>query len=146
MNASSPFRSLKEYSELEYLLLGDLRDLLEHPLDEDNCRWLTAVLDALFEMLPQEFELEEREGYLEDLSAQHPEYSTEVERLRAEHATLYQRLGQLRNKVAWQAPFAVIAEQVRRDLRDWIHTLVAHNRHEQRLVQNSLNIDTGGGD
>ena len=60
---------LEEYSTLEYILLGDLRDLLYEPPDEETCRWLLAVLDALLETLPREFDLKQQDGYLMEVLA-----------------------------------------------------------------------------
>ena len=33
-------RLLEQYTSLEYILLGDLRDLLEEPPDDESRRWL----------------------------------------------------------------------------------------------------------
>ncbi len=43
-------------SVLEYLLIGDLRDLLEETPDNETRRWLLAVLEELLNLLPNEFE------------------------------------------------------------------------------------------
>ncbi|MCA9032679.1 MAG: hypothetical protein KDA66_17810, partial [Planctomycetaceae bacterium] len=51
--------------ELEYILLGDLRDLLEEAPSKETSRWLTAVLDVLLEKIPEEFEMRCEDGYLQ---------------------------------------------------------------------------------
>src|SRR5260221_8654966 len=60
-------RLLEQYTSLEYILLGDLRDILEESLDRESRRWLIAVLDALLETLPREFDLEEHDGYMAEI-------------------------------------------------------------------------------
>ncbi len=45
--------TLEDYTALEYILLGDLRDLLEEPADHFTRSWLVAVLDALLDTLPR---------------------------------------------------------------------------------------------
>jgi hypothetical protein len=69
-------RLLNRYSTLEYILLGDLRDLLEEPPDEETRRWLVAVLDALVKTLPREFDLEDEDGYMSDATPTGPARST----------------------------------------------------------------------
>lgn len=139
-------RPLREYETLEYLLIGDLRDLLEEPPSEESCRWILAVIDALLDMLPHEFALEERGGYMNEVLDEYPSWEPLVDELRFEHGSLYAGLEQLRNYVACNAPFAEIAHEVRRDLRDWMKRLVAHNRHETRLLQTALTLEVGAGD
>ena len=38
-------RKLERYTSLEYILLGDLRDILEERPDDESRRWLLAVSD-----------------------------------------------------------------------------------------------------
>src|SRR5262245_36103537 len=64
--------SYARYSVLEYLLLGDLRDLLEEPPDTETRRWLLAVLEELLNLLPNEFEFEDQGGYLSEVREQFP--------------------------------------------------------------------------
>ena len=52
---------LRQCTEFEYILLGDLRDLLEDPPSDENRKWLVAVLDALIDTLPKEFALKSRD-------------------------------------------------------------------------------------
>ncbi|MEX0702824.1 MAG: hypothetical protein WD069_12080 [Planctomycetales bacterium] len=143
---SHPLHSLHAYAELEYLLLGDLRDMLEQPFDDENARWMLAVLDALLDTLPREFAIEEDGGYLREVVDEHPHWEPEVARLREQHEMLLHSLRRLRMRVAWQAPFAVLAKDVRRELEKWIETLAEHNRHENSLVQTAMNLEVGTGD
>ena len=139
-------RLLGRCISLEYLLLGDLRDLLEEPEDEETCRWLLAVLDALLDMLPVEFHLKEENGYLTEVLDEYPNWYDQVEDLRREHEVLFRKLQELRLRIARQSPFAEIAEEVRRNLREWMRTLIAHHRHENRLLQTAVNLEVGTGD
>ncbi|MBT6494231.1 MAG: hypothetical protein HOL01_06715, partial [Planctomycetaceae bacterium] len=83
---------LEDCAALEYILLGDLRDLLEESPDEENCRWLLVILDALLEAKQREFELQQDGGYLEDVLEQVPNWEPQVERLRHEHHELFDNL------------------------------------------------------
>jgi hypothetical protein len=131
---------------LEYLLIGDLRELVEEHNEGKNSQWLLAVLDALLATLSREFELKEDGGYLADVLSDQPHWSTAVEQLRLQHGTLVARLQQLRDRVAWQAPLGLVAHLVRLELEDWITSLLAHQRHERRLVQTAPTLVDGAGD
>ena len=137
---------LEQYSTLEYILLGDLRDLLEDSDDEVTCKWLLAVLEALLDTLPREFDLEEQDGYLLEVLENYPNWVEEVNRLRSQHGSLFNRLTELREQILRRTSYAAIADQLRRDLRDWMMTLIAHHRHENRLLQTALNLEVGVGD
>ncbi|MGH7199629.1 MAG: hypothetical protein ACREJB_03430 [Planctomycetaceae bacterium] len=140
------WHQLRECASLKYILLGDLRDLLEEPAGPLTSKWLLAVLDALLDTLPREFELKQQGGYLEEVLEQFPNWSGEVYRLRDEYEELCQKLQDLRDQVAMEAPFTEIAAEVDRDLREWMTHLTAHTRHEHRVLQTAFNLDVGIGD
>ena len=49
--------ALEEISALEYILLGDLLDLLEEADgDAEAWKWISKVLDTLLKAMPREFE------------------------------------------------------------------------------------------
>jgi hypothetical protein len=139
-------RLLKQYSSLEYILLGDLRDLLEEPADAENRKWMLAVLDGLLDTLPREFDLEDEDGYMSEVLERFPNWTSQVDRLHDDHERLFAKLKELRGRIDrghWIAP---MANEVRHDVRDWILTLIAHNRGETRLVQTAMNLEVGVGD
>ena len=137
---------LERYTSLEYILLGDLRDLLEDPVDGENRRWLLAVLDALLETLPVEFELEDEDGYMIEVLERFPSWSGAVERLHRDHDALFQRLKELRGRIDHDDWLAPVANIVRGELRDWMLRLVAHHRSENRMIQTAMNLEVGAGD
>ena len=57
-------RSNQDNSALEYILLGDLSDLLDEPLNGDTRRWLLAVLNALLDTLPSDMNDSDDGGYV----------------------------------------------------------------------------------
>lgn len=138
--------SLHRLSELEYILLGDLRDVLEEEPDEQNRKWTIAIVSTLLDTVPQEFHLREHGGYMAEVLQENPAWDSQVRQLKSEHMTLVDQLRQLRQRLEDRHPFCEICEGLRRDLRDWMHNLAAHNRHESRLIQDAMNVDTGAGD
>ncbi len=139
-------RLLEQYSSLEYILLGDLRDVLEESPDNESRKWLLAVLDTLLETLPREFFLEEEDGYMAEVLERYPSWSAQVDRLHRDHDQLFSKLKELRGRIERNIWVAPLATEVRRDLRDWILKLIAHHRGETRLVQTAMNLEVGAGD
>lgn len=139
-------RLLQKSATFEYILLGDLRDILEEPPSAETSRWLLAILDALLDTLPFELELKAENGYLSEVLEEFPNWWSQVEVLRLEHENLFQKLEKLRFRVASQDRFADIADEVGRDLHEWMLALKAHHRHENRMLQTALNLEVGCGD
>jgi hypothetical protein len=143
---SRDVRLLEHYSSLEYILLGDLRDVLEEQPDAESRRWLIAVLDALLETLPREFDLEDADGYMIEVLERFPSWTSQVERLHRDHDLLFAKLKELRGRVDCDKWIAPIANEVCRDIRDWTLRLIAHRRSENRLLQTAINLEVGIGD
>ncbi len=137
---------LEDYSALEYILLGDLRDLLEEPADNVTCHWLCAVIDALLETLPKDFQLRCQGGYLSEVTETYPNWQGQVDELKAGQHQLYSQLWQLRLKISNEERYEEIASEARGSLQDWMHELIAHQRHERRLMQSAFNLEIGCGD
>lgn len=139
-----PHDAYARYSILEYLLIGDLRDLLEERPDKETRRWLLAVLEELLDLLPNEFEFEDQGGYLADVCEQNPNWSNMVERLHNEHENLYFNLLDLRNRIANEDSFDFIADEVKPKLSRWIEAAQRHRDSEHRLVVSAYDTTLGG--
>lgn len=137
-------RRLQQCTELEYILLGDLRDLLEEPGDAETAHWLEAVLDALLDTLPEEFALKSDHGYLQEVLDRFPNWDTKVQQLELGYDQLLLRLEQLRDRLASGEEFERIAASVAADLRDWMNSFVRHHREERELVTMAASYDVGG--
>ena len=131
-------------SVLEYLLIGDLRDLLEESPDNETRRWLLAVLEELLNLLPNEFEYEDQGGYLAEICDQNPNLSNTVDRLHREHEGLYFSLLELRNRIADEQSFEFIADEMKPKLRRWIEAAQRHRESEQQLVVAAYDTSFGG--
>jgi hypothetical protein len=132
------------YTSLEYILLGDLRELLEKPVDSESRRWMLSVLDKLLESFSSEGEREEEGSYLEDVLDRFPNWSGQIDRLHRDHEELFARLTELRARTERDEWIAPLASLVREELRDWMLSLIAHRRRETRLLQTAMNLDVGG--
>ena len=138
--------NLRQLGELEFLLLGDLRDVLGEESSEQNRKWLLAIVETLLKTVPQEFALRERDGYLEEIILCCPEVDREVQYLLKEHQTLRTRLVQLRDELKGLRQFRTRASVLKFELAQWMKTLQRHNREEERLLHSSYTQDVGVGD
>ncbi|MBR9800330.1 MAG: hemerythrin domain-containing protein [Rubinisphaera brasiliensis] len=137
---------LRQLTELEYILLGDLRDVLEEPASEENRRWLLAIVEALLETLPCEFALREQGGYMREIVLNSPELDSDVQCLQREHGSLCRDLAEFSEKLRLRRGFRKRAEVLKQQLAEWAAQLDAHNRSEEQLVQTAYQQDTGCGD
>jgi hypothetical protein len=143
---SLSYHLLEEYAALEHILLGDLRDVLEEPADEETRTWLTVILDSLLAIVPRAFALKAEGGYLQEVVAAFPDWDDQVVLLQRDHGVLCSRLQHLRARLATGAAYAALADRLRRDLRDWMDRLGEHQRCERRLMQTAANLEIGVGD
>jgi hypothetical protein len=137
---------LEECTSLEYILLGDLRDVLEEPANRHTRGWLVAILDALLDTLPRQLALKEESGYLNEVLDEYPSWYRQVEDLQNEERLLFLSLQALRDRLETSENYAYAAERVRTALREWMTRLTAHHRHETRILQTAMNLEVGGGD
>lgn len=137
---------LQKYATFEHILLGDLRDLLEEPPDEHTPHWLLAVLDALLQTRPIEMELQAQDGYLSPVLEKYPSWSPQVDSLYRRHIELSEKLRLLRDRIGNKQPFAETARELRRDLRDWMLSVIGQHRSEAHLLQMAMTLDVGAGD
>lgn len=131
---------------LEYILLGDLRDILEEQLDPGNLRWLTAVIDALLDTMPRNFAVQDEGGYLQEVVECDPNWFGYVRRLSDERTRIFHKLRMLRRQIDEFIPHDATTGELRSDLRNWMVQWTAFQRHERRLVQTAFNLDVGIGD
>lgn len=138
--------TLSACTEFEYILLGDLRDLLEEPATPMNKNWIGAVLDALLEALPREFAFKDEDGYLSEVLEEFPSWDSQVEMLVNERDVLFEKLQSVRTQLNARVRFQAIADELKQNLRDWMRRFTAFHRHERRLLHSAYTMDVGIGD
>ncbi|MCC7424720.1 MAG: hypothetical protein IT428_31000 [Planctomycetaceae bacterium] len=130
----------------EYLLLGELRELIADPPTELTRRALAMVLDALFDLLPARFDSEEHGGYLTDVTGRFPHWQDQVDALRVEHGLLYEELRDLRSSVEDPEMVRKHSARLLSATEDWMDRVRTHEREERRLQQIATNLTVGVGD
>ena len=143
----SQFATLAECNEFQYLLLGDLRDLLDETPDENNRRWLLAVVNVLVDMMPHERRLHDLSGgYLSEVLEEFPNWNREVMRLHLKKLHLDYTLRELRNRLRQEESWVAVADQLSCELRDWMKMFQQLHRAESRLMVDAMLLDVGAGD
>jgi hypothetical protein len=137
---------LNECTEFEYILLGDLRDLLEDPPNDETRTWLMAVLEALLDTLPKEFALKSRDGYLSVVLDEYPSWDRQVARLETQYVSLYRQLRVLRDRLVTRHRLEDVAERLRVELERWMDAFVGLHRDERDLVLEAVTLEVGAGD
>ena len=138
-------RSQRDNIALEYILLGDLRDLLEEPFNNETRRWLLAVLGSLLDTMPNDGDGDSSE-YLGEVLEEYPNWSRQVDNLHRERELLYAELDQYREQIQQRDNIEEVAQRLQNELRRWMATLAAHKRHETRLLQMAYTLEIGAGD
>ena len=132
----SQISSLTECNEFQYLLLGDLRDLLSETQDETNRKWLLAILDFLVDLMPRERRLhDDAGGYLADVLEQSPQHNRLVMSLHLRKLQLNYMLRDLRDRIVGQKSWVAVADQISCELRDWMHMLQQLSTMEASLAR-----------
>ena len=101
--------STSENRELEYLLLGDLRQTLEEPVGPQTSRWLLAILDMILVGRPHG----RPSVYLPVDS-----HSAAFRSGNLESGSLIEKLRRLRDRIAHRAGHTVLANEIREELRE----------------------------
>lgn len=138
--------SLRQCSELQYILLGDLREMLDEPLTPQTRCWMLAVVDTLLEMIPREHRLMSVDGYLSEVLSEFPNWTSRVDKLEAEHFGLFDRLSDLRDELEQQRTERTATQTLKLSLQNWMTAFAAHRRHESALILDAVNVEIGGGD
>jgi hypothetical protein len=136
---------LQEVNGLIHLLLDDLLELIQEPVDAEDQPWVSAVVDYIVLSLRQKFDLETCEGYLEEVTEHRPNWTPQVLRLRAEFVQLLKEIALLRRRLTLcETPqrFADICHS----LKEWRVSFRRHQSRGNRLFQEAFLLDVGVGD
>ncbi|PHR99755.1 MAG: hypothetical protein COA78_24665 [Blastopirellula sp.] len=130
----------------EHAVLKQLLEELEAlPSDVQEIPHNAAnMLHELRWRLGNQFESEEKEGYLSEALAIAPNLIAEAERLRQEHGMFLKEVEQLWH---WAEERTEVQVAVFRDrYRKFVERYLNHEHHENSLVQNAFDLDVGTGD
>lgn len=98
-----------ENRELEHLLLGDLRQILEEPSGPQTSRWLLAILDMILVGHPHV-----RPSIYLPIHVTDERYRPN----RLESGSLIEKLRKLRDRIAHRSGHTALANEIREELRE----------------------------
>jgi hypothetical protein len=130
--------------ELEYLLLGDLRELLDDPETLQTRRSLLMILDHLLVNLPRQLQLKLEGGYMAEILAEFPAWQREVDALLSEDQRCNSAIAKLHDRVSRELSWLPLAGEVRESLDVWMELLNEIRKKEQRILQTAYTLDLGG--
>jgi hypothetical protein len=129
---------------LEYLLLGDLRELLEEPETALTRHALPVLLNGLLDNCLHDSQLRGAGACLSDVLEKWPNRQSGIDLLQCEKDTCYSALEKLRSQILGGQPSATITNQLRYDVQHVLRLVVEIHKHETRPVQTTFNFDVGG--
>jgi len=137
-------QTLNACFELEYLLLGELRELLDELDTEHSRASILLILDRLLVNFPRQLKLKAEGKYLSKILESYPEKG-DAESLRFDDQGRVVVLQQLREAVAAGAPCSEIASEIQRELYGWMKALADDRTGERRMIgkANRFEADSG---
>ena len=129
---------------LEYLLLGDLRELLEEPETEQTRHALPVLVNGLLDNRLHHSQLKGNGAYLSGVLEKWPNRQSDIDLLRCEKATRYSALETLRSQILRGLPSATTTNNLRHDVQHLMRLVVAIHQHETRPVQTAFNFVGAG--
>lgn len=130
-------------STLIWLLVGDIREMLQDRLDADAVRWLRPLLDTLADAMECDCDAGSDNWYTEMLEP-FPEWSSQIEGMRREQRSLCRSLKTLRSHMELDLPLTTAAAELEADLSAWVGRMLDHSRRQGRLMQDVWFTETGG--
>ena len=134
----------QQCTTLTWLLVGDIREMLQDHLDEEAIRWLRPVLDALIAAMGEQAELTNREGWYDDVVGSFPHLISRVAKIEAEQTELCRSLRELRHHIERDLPLSRLTKEVEADLANWVNLMMTHGRRERVLLQDVWSTEIGG--
>ena len=134
----------QQCTTLTWLLVGDIREMLQDHLDDEAIRWLKPILDSLIGAMCEQSELHSIAGLYDDLLGTFPHLITRVAGIEAEQNELCRSLRELRNGIERDIPLQRLAAEIEEGLGDWVNLMTSHSRREAVLLQDVWYTEIGG--
>lgn len=134
----------QQCTTLTWLLVGDIREMLQDHLDDEAIRWLKPVLDSLIRAMCEQSELHSNDGLYDDLLGTFPHLISRVAGIEAEQNELCRSLRELRNGIERDIPLERLAAELEEGLGDWVDLMTRHSRREAVLLQDVWYTEIGG--
>lgn len=135
---------LRARCDLEYLLIGDLRNLLAEEFDSQSPSSLQLLLDRLIQNLPIVLELSSEDGYLNSVLERRPNWSRQINALYQSNLDCVSSLKLVRDALEQERSIDVMSKELELRLRNWVKSFAEMRRLEASMVQEAFTVDFGG--
>ena len=136
--------ALKESYDLEYLLIGDIRTLLNEEFDLQTRSSLLVLLTRLIQNLPNVLDLTSDEGYLNAVLVRRPNWTRKIKALYQANMDCVASLSLVRDWIEKETPADSISKENEQRLKHWIKSLAAIRCRESTMLQEAFTLDIGG--
>lgn len=152
MNGSSTFegltqRALDDHRQIHFYLdqiTNTLQTLTKDMPDVEPMRRLAAQLAGLEERLIEHHHLEEHQGLFDAILDVIPACRVEIERLANQHGRMIEILEMARLHA--QGGDVATAESLREDLSKFVEVFRRHERDEERLLSQAIELESSAAD
>ncbi len=140
----APSSLLKTSCDLEYLLVGDLRFLLNAKVGSHTRPSLLVLLNRLILNLPDVLKLSSIDGYMETVLARRPNWSRQVDKLHQANLNCVATLILIRDCLESDQGFNAISKKLKVRLQKWIEAYSAIRCLESTMLQEAFTVEIGG--
>jgi hypothetical protein len=137
-------KSLKSCCDLEYLLIGDLRQLLRERIPPKNQIELQLVLRRLLQNLPEVTRRSSTNGYMASVLEKCPRLHRQIKTLQTANLDCLDALKVLSDSVECESIFKDDTAETDRRLGAWIDSFGRMRSRESQLLLDAFTVDIGG--
>ena len=146
VNESELKAHLKNSADLEYILLGDLKEILCEECSPTNHYWMTTILESLVNVLPKKYGSGREGGYLDDVLELAPHSYHLVEEIRQEQQQIHESLADFYHRLQQESYNERLAKELQSRVDEWIAGFQSCHEKEHHLIAEAYYSDLGGGD
>jgi hypothetical protein len=137
-------KSLKSCCDLEYLLIGDLRQLLRERIPPNHQIELRVLLKRLLQNLPEVTKRSSTNGYMASVLEKCPRLHRQITTLQTANLECLKALKVLYDSIERQSSFKDISAETDRKLGAWVDSLGRMRSRESQLLMDAFTVDIGG--
>ncbi len=139
-----PIKSLQSCWDLEYILIGDLRQLLNQGCLTEIRQPLLVIIDRLLQNLPDLLRLSSENGYMAAVPQAYPRLLRQFQALQTVNRECIISLQALQARIKSKSNLTTLSQETDSKLRDWITAFENMRSQEGELLQEAYTVDIGG--
>lgn len=137
-------KSLKSCWDLEYILIGDLRQLLDEGQLSKIRMPLLVIINRLLQNLPDLLRLSSEDGFIATVPKICPRFHRQIQTLQRVNLECINSLQGLHDHIDNKSNFIDVSKETDGKLRDWITAFGKMRSRESELLQEAYTVDIGG--